>query len=623
MTESSDTHSGSGTLRRQRVLRLGVLVLVLGGVVLLAAWKFSSGSGHEGGLTASGEITYRVTRGDLLVDFTERGTINAARSVPIINKLEGTWTITYVIADGSLVHRGDLLVELDSSTLSQQVNQQEITVESADAALRQAEEQVVIQESQNRSDIQIAELAVELAQIDLEKYVQGDYKLATTKAEGEIFLAEEELARAENKYEWTQKLAAKGYINRNELLADKLAVDKAKVQHDQAKGSLDLLKKYTHQKDLRTYETNSQQAKDALDRARRKASAQMSQALASKKAAESTFALSKRRLEKLMAELEKTKIYAPQDGMVVYEVGSSWGRSRDRIVEQGAQVSENQVLMQLPDVSAMSVRVQVQETWVDQVRLGQLALVSLDALPQLNLRGRITKVAVLPDHVNRWLNPDLKVYPTEIALEDVDDVKLLKPGMSAKAQVVVAKLENVIFVPVQSVTVLNREQVCYVLEGGAFRPQVVKTGGFNESFIEVASGLSEGMLIQLSAPNPEGGGAVDALKDIDVEAEAPAIEVPGDSGEPRPRVLTDPSPQVRREPGERPGGRRRGSRGERPPAAEGPEAGRGGVEAGGGGGSADPAHPAVPARSEPEPSPSGAGRHEKPAAARAASAATP
>ena len=71
----------------------------------------------------------------------------------------------------------------------------------------------------------------------------------------------------------------------------------------------------------------------------------------------------------------------------------------------------------------------------------------------------------------------------------------MRPGMSAKVQVVITKLRDVLFVPLQSVTTIDKQQVCYVLDGERFRSQAVECGRFNDSFIEIADGLKDGDIV--------------------------------------------------------------------------------------------------------------------------------
>ncbi len=552
-----DGKAQSPMIRLVTLLAVLGVCMVAGSYLLWTTFRTPTVSGM-----VNGQLTHTVERGNLLISFTERGNVKAASSVPVYCRLEGRSTIVSVVPDGTHVEEGDLLVELDSSQLAEQLNKQQISVDSASADLEQAREQVKIQESLNNSSIQKAELEVLLAEIDLEKYKDGDWPLALEKAKAEIFIAEEELARAEIEHDWTRKLAEKGYATMTKLRADSLAVEKAKVQEKQALGSLEVLEDYTRRKDLETYKSALQQAKDALDREKRQAAAEMSKVLAGERAKTSTHELSVQHLEKLQDQLAKTKIEAPQSGMVVYETGEG-RRGPDRAIEAGADVFENQLLMKLPDVTSMAVDVQVHESWVDQVTEGQAALVSFDSQPNMKMSAKVTKVGVLPDHVNRWLNPDLKVYKTELVIEETEEgASLLKPGMSAKVQILIKKLTGVLFVPIQSVTTVDKDQVVYALDGGKFVPRRIECGRANESFIEILSGVEAGTVVMLNAPPPKGGDTTEEVPDFE------EVEKPDRNGNGRdPRSFANPG---------------RGGSGGRERAGGGSRAGGRGAQAGSG-----------------------------------------
>ena len=78
---------------------------------------------------------------------------------------------------------------------------------------------------------------------------------------------------------------------------------------------------------------------------------------------------------------------------------------------------ERQVLLTIPDTTVMAVRVQVHESFVKKVKPGQPARIRVDAYPNEQLTGEVYRIAVLPDAQNRWLNPDLKVYSTNIHID--------------------------------------------------------------------------------------------------------------------------------------------------------------------------------------------------------------
>jgi hypothetical protein len=103
----------------------------------------------------------------------------------------------------------------------------------------------------------------------------------------------------------------------------------------------------------------------------------------------------------------------------------------------------------------------------------------------------------LPDSSSRWGNPNLKVYATEVRITDrLPDVK---PGVSARAEVVITNLTGVLTVPIQAVTTLRGQQVAYVA-GNPPQPVPVIVGMYNQRLIEIASGLKEGDRILLSPP---------------------------------------------------------------------------------------------------------------------------
>jgi hypothetical protein len=154
-------------------------------------------------------------------------------------------------------------------------------------------------------------------------------------------------------------------------------------------------------------------------------------------------------------------------------------------------------LIKLPDVSSMKLTVKVHESHINEVHLGQSAYVVLDAMPDRRFAGVINKVAPLPDSQSRFANPDLKVYATEILVQDkLPDVK---PGVSARAEIVITNLPGVLTVPMQAVTTRKGKQVVF-LASAPNQPVPVKVGLFNTKFIEITTGLNEGDQVMLSPP---------------------------------------------------------------------------------------------------------------------------
>jgi len=139
------------------------------------------------------------------------GTVKAIREQSVRNEMEGTARIISIVQEGTNVHRGDLLVELDSSDLRERISQQEVVLQNSQFAFVQAKENVAIQRSLSDSNLKDAELKVEFAKSDLEKYKEGDWPQQTNVASAKTKISGEELARAKDRLNWTQTLAKKGY----------------------------------------------------------------------------------------------------------------------------------------------------------------------------------------------------------------------------------------------------------------------------------------------------------------------------------------------------------------------------------------------------------------------------
>src|SRR5439155_17390783 len=146
------------------------------------------------------------------------------------------------------------------------------------------------------------------------------------------------------------------------------------------------------------------------------------------------------------------------------------------------------------------------ESYIKKIKKGQKVRITVDAFPDTILDGEVTKVGVLPDSQNRWMNPDLKVYLTTITIDGTHD--WVKPGMSAKAEIKVDYLEDVVYVPIQAVAPSEGKQICHVVNGFKTERREVEIGQFNDEFIEIKKGLKEGEKVLLRRPEagePEGG----------------------------------------------------------------------------------------------------------------------
>src|SRR4051812_19280918 len=157
-------------------------------VVLLAGAYFTRGYFQGLRKTYPATAFYHVKRADMLISIAEEGALRALNETVVRSSLEGFNRIIHLATEGSYVEKGELLVELDSSGLKDRLNEQELIYQDRLFQMLQAKGNLNIQKSLVESQIKDAELRVDYAGADLEKYRDGDAPLLikTVAARSEV-----------------------------------------------------------------------------------------------------------------------------------------------------------------------------------------------------------------------------------------------------------------------------------------------------------------------------------------------------------------------------------------------------------------------------------------------------
>lgn len=478
---------------------------------------------------------YEVQQGPLTISISVAGTIQAREKEIIKNELEGQSTILYLIPEGTKVKTGDLLVELDASTLQDNLIDQSIAVQNAEAAYINARENLAIVENQTQSDIDQAQLTYDFAKLDLMKYNEGEYPKLRDERLSEIKLKEEELSQAQETLRWSEILYKEKYLSQTVYQKDELAANRTQIQLDLAKADLQLLEEYEQKRQVEQLTSDVKQAEMALERTKRQASANIVQASAELQAKLSEYDRQKGKLTKLEDQISKAKIYAPKDGLVVYatSVRQGW-RGNDEPLDEGQQVRERQELIHLPTTSSYVAEVKIHESNLEKIRLNMPVVINIEALPGKTYYGRVGTIAPLPDAQSVFMSPDLKVYNTQIFIDGSGED--LRSGMSCLADIVIAQFTDATYVPVQSVLRIGGNPTVYVAKGRELEQRVVELGPDNNRMIQIAGGLSKGEKVLLTPP-------LSAAAITDEEKKQQLVEIPEMADVENPAADPRPVPQ--------------------------------------------------------------------------------
>ncbi len=127
------------------------------------------------------------------------------------------------------------------------------------------------------------------------------------------------------------------------------------------------------------------------------------------------------------------------------------------------------------------------------------AHITVDALPDTIFKGHVNKIAPLPDPSSFWMNPDLKVYNTEIYIDNIAND--LRNGMTCEVEIIAETHTNALYIPLQSVVKINNNPTAFILnKHGKPEKRIIKTGSDNNRMIHIISGLKEGEKVILAPP---------------------------------------------------------------------------------------------------------------------------
>jgi len=138
----------------------------------------------------------------------------------------------------------------------------------------------------------------------------------------------------------------------------------------------------------------------------------------------------------------------------------------------------------------MMVVVRIHEAKTDKLRLDQPVTVTVEGIPGRAFTGRVRKIAALADSQSGWLNPDLKEYETEILLDATDVV--LKPGVTAQAEIMVTTVEEQLAIPVQAIYAKSGKRFVFRQNGSNAEAVPVQVGPVGTEWAAIASGLNSG-----------------------------------------------------------------------------------------------------------------------------------
>ncbi|MBN2320237.1 MAG: efflux RND transporter periplasmic adaptor subunit [Acidobacteria bacterium] len=189
------------------------------------------------------------------------------------------------------------------------------------------------------------------------------------------------------------------------------------------------------------------------------------------------------RIDDLMDAMDSYTVRAPVAGVVIYK--RDWNNEAKEV---GDDVFMMDAVIEIPDLSSIRARVQVDEVDSGKIRVGQEASITVDAARGRTFSGKVVSVGTILKQAS--FDRPQKVCDAYIRIES-EDMKLLRPGMSLKAQIMVGKHMDSVVIPLSSIQERNGRSFVQIWkpEKSAFEWREINLGVNDGQNTVVKSGL--------------------------------------------------------------------------------------------------------------------------------------
>jgi HlyD family secretion protein len=434
--------------------------------------------------------TVAVERGNILSTVSATGSIEPEAQVSLL--FRGAGTVSNVLVSvGEAVQEGQLLAELDTTDQTLAMAQAQVSQEISAAQMRKLEAppdpmdvaaaQAAVEVAQ--AGVSSAEAALVSAQAGYQDLLSGPTAAQATINESQLRQAEIALNQAQQAYNKIKDQPDAG------MYPQAAELQQATVNYEVAKAQVAKTEETATQAQLAQGLNQIAQAQSALRQAQAQvvnAQNSLADLLAGPSQEDMDIAraqLRQAQLSQLQAEnaLANSRIVAPFDG-VVSQVN----------VKQGEQSANGLPAVVLTDLGGFTMKVLVDEIDVRQVAVGQAVRLSIDALPDTDVTGKVTKISPTAANVNNVVAYEVTIVP------DVTEAPL-RSGMSATAIITTAEVDDVVLIPNRFITLDRDTGKAYVYKMVAGQPalQEVELGLRNERESQVLAGLDGGDTLAL------------------------------------------------------------------------------------------------------------------------------
>ena len=285
-----------------------------------------------------------------------------------------------------------------------------------------------------------------------------------------------------------EKMLAQHELEMEELNAD---YEVTRISHEITRMQLESA---SHESDIKRREIklNLDKADISLDRAKEQIENRRKIQIEEVKQKRLSIRQDEERLEEAYATLNKLFVIAPAPGIAI--ISQNW--STGNKFQLGDQCWSSQQLIQLPDLSTLKAKVNINEVDISKITKGLKVQIRPDAFSDSTFTGYVAIVANLAQNKDNKSN--IKVFPVEIIINEYN--KNLLPGLTVSCRIIVDEISDVNYIPLEALHVEGDKSYVYRKSINNYDKVEVQTGPTNSDYVIIESGLEKGDKVALIDP---------------------------------------------------------------------------------------------------------------------------
>jgi HlyD family secretion protein len=423
-----------------------------------------------------------VKQADLPITIMATGAVAAKNATPVIPEISGR--VASVCANGVIVKTGDEILRLDPTKLQEQLA--DLTTRYKDAQIRQGQSEAV-------STSRMTEMRLRLQQAeDGVAAYERQQQIGVRQDAGKLAFDTQELEKSREDVEVQRRLAAKGLVPETDVERQDAGLKAKEYALKKASSDLDLKKT---QVDAETGQRRQNVNNTNRDMSRARGWTERDVRMSGNEVDNL-----KLQLARAQEDLGRTVLKASVGGLVMLSSLGGWiGDSHPP--QLGDYVSQGREVAQIIDVNHMQVKIELDQSQITGVRMGQVAEVAIEALPGRILKGKISSIGqnARRPPVQGWFGVSSSAtFPVTIDLPPTGTA-LIRPGMRANVRLVAEIVKQALLVPLSCVFRYDGKSVVYVDRGGgAFGRVTVTLGRDDGDYVAITKGLKAGQRIALN-----------------------------------------------------------------------------------------------------------------------------